>query len=403
MTIPRPAGGCAGSRGTIAGLGFLAILGTFPTAAAREPDLRVAKTATGDVVVSILPSGPGDPLAWNLYRGELADVASWLQRGDPDGRCEVPGADRAVVLAGETVFPGNYYYLLTAVDALGGETGLGTQSDAVARVNTFPCPAPCGSEVVPTATISGTEGLAIAPDGTVYYSQSGAVGRRLAGGAAENRWVLLVGATTVWGMALRDDGMLFVGSPSAGGNVYRIDTTQVSPTAQVLYPAAGSANGVTVGPDAAVYYSDFNGDRVYRVDDAGVRTQVTAAVIDQANGLLFDDDGKLLVLAYGAGQVWRLTLDASMVETSRVLAGTFAGSRLDGIAKDVTGRYYLTDNSAGRLLRVDSAFANTEVLLTGTPAAANIAWGKGPLGCMDVYVASSGALGLFTSDATGRP
>ena len=44
----------------------------------------------------------------------------------------------------------------------------------------------CGTDTVPLSMIRGTEGIAIAPDGTVYYSQSGALGRRVPGGAAED-------------------------------------------------------------------------------------------------------------------------------------------------------------------------------------------------------------------------
>jgi sugar lactone lactonase YvrE len=384
--------------------GLAAVVLTLAPARGQEPDLRVVKAGVVDIDVRILPSGSLPvPLAWNLYRGSLSDVGAYVQRGDPDGRCGNPGTDTSIPLAREAAMPGAFYYLLSAVDDPAGETGLGTDSFGVERPNDYPCPMTCGAEVAPAANITRTEGLAIDMDGVVYYSQSGFLGRRRPGSARENAWVTLPGATTVWGIACRVDGIAFVGSPSAGGNLFRIDTTAASPVAQVLYAAAGGANGVTVGPDGAAYYSDFSGGHVYRVDDAGMRTQVTAGTIAQPNGLLFDDDGTLLVLAYGAGQIHRLTLDATMSEVSRSLAGTIAGSRLDGIAKDDAGRYLLTDNGGGRLLRTDGSFGSLEVLVTGVPAAANIAFGKGPLDCTDVYVASSGALGFFESDVSGRP
>ncbi len=373
-------------------------------ALAQEPGLRLAKAGGGDVRVDIVPDASLPvPLEWNLYRGALADVAAYAQAGDPDGRCAVPGTDADIPLAGEAALPGAFYYLLTAVDAVAGETGLGTDSFGVPRPNTNPCPRGCGTEVLPTASITRTEGLAIAPDGTAYFSQSGALGRRQPGMPPQAAWAPLPGATTVWGVAWRADGSVFVGSPTAGGNLFVVDTTVPSPVARVLYAAAGGANGVVVGPDDAVYYSDFNAGRVHRVDDAGLRREVTASAITRANGLLFDDDGTLLVLAYSAGQIYRLTLDANMTEIARVLAGTIAGSSLDGIAKDDAGRYLLSDNSGGRLLRTDASFGNVEVLATGLPAAANIAFGKGALDCLDVYVASSGPLGFFESDVSGRP
>lgn len=391
------------NRPLLAALLVAAVLAPSATRA-DEPDLRL--TADGDdLVVEILPAPTlPDPLEWNLYRGLLADAVLSLQSGDPEGRCAVDGAELGIVLTGERLIPGDFYYVLSAVDGGGTETGLGAWSDGTPRLNTSPCPRPdpCGTDIIPLASVRGTEGIAIAPDGTLYYSQSGAVGRRLPGAASENAWLPLPGANPVWGMAFRDDGMLFVGTPALGGTIYRIDTTQ-APVAEVHYATAGTANGVTLAPDGSVVYSDFNGGRVYRVDDAGTRSQVTASAISQPNGVMFDDDGTLLVVSYATGQILRLTLDASFAETSRVVAGTMAGSALDGIAKDVLGRYYLSDNSGGRLLRTDSSFGSVEILLTGVTRAANIAFGKGALDCLDVYVASTGNLGFFEADATGRP
>src|SRR5687768_12374158 len=112
------------------------------SAGAVEPDLRVEAGIGDDVIVRLLPHPAlPDPAEFNLYRGALADLGTDVQRGDPDGRCAIPGSDSDVVLAGERAIPGDFYYLLTAVPAAGPETGLGTRSDGIARMNTFPCPA----------------------------------------------------------------------------------------------------------------------------------------------------------------------------------------------------------------------------------------------------------------------
>lgn len=271
----------------------------------------------------------------------------------------------------------------------------------------------CGTMMPTLADLGGTEGIAIAADGTIYYSQNGAVGRWVPGGAAVDQWVTLTGATTVWGMALAPGGILYVGSPTpTGGRIWRIDTTASTPAATVFMTNAGSANGVTVGPDGAVYYSHFNATgHVYRVAQAEMRTQVTnnANPINQPNGVLFDADGTLLVASYATGNVHRLTLTAG-AETGRMTAlvgATGMTGAPDGLARDAMGRLYVTNNSGGRVLRFGAAtagvFGAREELAMSVGAAANMAFGQGALACTDLYVTSSGALRRLSVGATGVP
>ncbi len=266
----------------------------------------------------------------------------------------------------------------------------------------------CGTATPPLASLGGTEGIAIAPDGTIYYSQSGGrVGRWQPGDAdGDDSWVTLAGATTVWGMGLGETGILYVATPGSGGNIWEIDTSAATPTGTALYPAAGSANGLTIGPDGAIYYGNFAASgHVYRVSTAGgVRTQVTATTIAQPNGVLFDADGTLLVASYQSGIIHRLTLDGEMQETARVTALTGTGNP-DGLARDAQGRIYVTNNSGGTVLRFTPGTPTPapETVLTGVAAAANMAFGRGALACEDLYVTSSGALRRLDAGAPGVP
>ncbi len=262
----------------------------------------------------------------------------------------------------------------------------------------------CGNEQLPVAQITGTEGIAIAPDGTLYYSQDGAIGRRRPGMAPEDAWVALPGVGTVWGLAYDEaSGVLYVAVPgSNNGKLMKIDTAAAAPTATVLYPGANGANGLVIGPDGALYYSA--GSKVYRVDLQGQRTQVNGTQgVPGANGLFFASPTNLLVLAYNSGEVWELTLDASMHETARTKKVTVPNARLDGIARDEQGRWYLGDNGGGRLLRYRADWTGLETLLPNVPSAANVVFGRGALSCTDVYVASGDTLGRFVGDSGGTP
>jgi sugar lactone lactonase YvrE len=305
--------------------------------------------------------------------------------------------------------PRGVFLSLALLAACGG----GSSDDDVATIDAArddalvpDATAGCGTATPPLASITGTEGIAIAADGTVYYSQDGHVGRWAPGDAApDDAWVALAGTVTVWGMAIDADGILYVASPSSGstpGTIWRIDTGAATPAATTLDDQAGDPNGLTLGPDGAVYYSDFSGDQVWRVDDLGARTQVTASAISQANGVLFDDDGTLLVASYATGTIHRLTLDADHQETARVDAFTDTGAP-DGLARDALGRTYVTDNGAGRVLRFTPGTTAGDPILTGVTSAANLAFGRGPLACEHVYVTSSGALRDIDAGATGVP
>lgn len=250
----------------------------------------------------------------------------------------------------------------------------------------------CGTQTITGSTIRGTEGIAIAPDGTVYYSQSGAVGRRTPDGTVTNNWVTLAGASTVWGLALRDDGMLYVGSPSSSGRIFRIDTLSADPAAEILLSAAGSANGVTVGPDGYIYYSDFAGGHVYSVDDAGGRVRVSQSTFTSPNGILFTDPFTMYVLSYTEGRLYRVELSETGQEVSRAVAVTISGASPDGILQDDAGFFYISDNGGGRVYRFNADFTGRTQILMGVSAAANMAFGRGVLNCDDLYVTSSGNL-----------
>ena len=197
----------------------------------------------------------------------------------------------------------------------------------------------------------------------------------------------------MWGLAIDvANRRLYVGSPSAA-TIFAVDLTADAPMGTVYLASAGSPNGLTMGPDGALYYSNFSASgHVYRVVD-GMRTQVTTMTIRQPNGVAFHRDGSLYVDSYADGSLIKLTLAANR-ETARETVATGLGNP-DGLAFDAMDRIYIGDNSGGRLIRLDADGSNPEVLQRGIPAAANIEFGAGALPCTDIYVASGGALARY--------
>ena len=285
------------------------------------------------------------------------------------------------------------------VDAPVTETGVdapvttdgGTDASADAPVDGGTTPR-CGTDRPDISGISGTEGLVIAADGTIYYSQAGGVGRMRPGMAQEDDWVSVGPAGgTIWGFALdAAHHKLYVGSPQARA-IFSIDLSAATAAATMVVASAGQPNGLTFGPDGAVYYSDFGGGAVYRVDTStNMRTRVTTSTIAGADGVAFAADGSLYVDSYMTGSLIKLTLAGGM-ETARMTVAMGLGNP-DGLAFDSTGGIYVSNNSGGQLYHLNADGTMRTTLRMGIGSAANIEFGAGALSCTDIYVASGGAL-----------
>lgn len=260
----------------------------------------------------------------------------------------------------------------------------------------------CGGARPDISGIRGTEGLVIARDGTIYYSTRGGVGRLVPGGTPQTPWVSVGAANaTVWGLALdATNQFLYVGSPTTG-SVHRIDTTAATPSATVFVAMAGSPNGLTMGPDGWLYFSDFNGNQVYRADTTGAtatRTRVTTSNIASANGVAFLADGSLLVGSYANGNLYRLTLSNGSEDTRATLASSLGS--IDGVAVDAAGSVYITDQSGRRVVRLDANGMNPTNLVTNVASPANLEFGVGALDCEDLYITSSGTMRRYEAGTT---
>lgn len=327
----------------------------------------------------------GVPAALTL--GLLATSPLGCGGGESSPDAFVTPSDDAFVVGADT---GPQPDAFSAEDAFTETPDAGASPDAFEPAIDAGMMASCGGMRPDITGVTGTEGLVIGRDGAIYYSQRGAVGRIGTDGVANDAFVALPrGATQVWGMVPdAANEHLYVGSPSTGA-IYDVDLTAVPPTATTLVSGVGGPNGLTLGPDGALYFSDFSGGRVMRVELTAGATPTVVASLRSANGVAFDDAGRLLVCNYGSGELVRLTL-AGGVEMSREIAASGLGSP-DGVALDRDGTLYVTDNGGGRLLRVE-ADGSVTPLLTGVSAAASLEFGAGVLDCEDLYVASGRVL-----------
>jgi len=273
-----------------------------------------------------------------------------------------------------------------------GATGAGGAKGAVT----------CGTAQADLSTVTGAEGLVIDADGTVYFSQANAVGRLTPGatGKLDKAWAKLTGAATVWGLAIDHTAKaLYAGSPTTS-IVYKV-TLEDTPTVTNLVTKAGQPNGLTMGPDGALYYTDFAAmGNVYRVTADGTRTMVTTTPISQPNGLAFGADGSLYVDVFAMGSITKLTLAAG-VETARAdFVAKNMVNAADGLAFDADGNAYV--GFGGGVERV-SADGKTLANLMKAGATANVEFGAGALDCKDLYAVIGGKIVRVPNDVAGAP
>ncbi len=260
-----------------------------------------------------------------------------------------------------------------------------------------PAPPPkCGSARPNLDAIKTAEGLVIAPDGTIYFTQpfgaaaSNFVGRyRPPYKEVETQWVD-VGAKAL-GIALDPKrNVLYVGS--RGRKKLLAVMLYDPPVVKELADAEATINGVTLSEDGAVYYTDQGTGQVHRVLGDGTKNQVTTTPIEDPNGLAFGPDGDLYVLTYAKAKVTRLKVKDGKEVSRAHFADVTGGKNADGIAFDAKGRMYVTATA----MFLVSADGKT-VKALGPAYGANADFGSGALGCSDIYTAGNGK-GIFRFD-----
>ena len=182
-------------------------------------------------------------------------------------------------------------------------------------------------------------GLALDRDGTLFIScrSDGTIRRIVRGNEAE---VFIDGMGIASGIAFDREGTLFVGDRSGG--IFAVDKNGAMRRFAKL-PASVAAYHLAFGPDGDLYMTAptlSNDDPVFRITPRGAVSRAFEHLA-RPQGLAFDRDGKLFVIAIHRGErgIFRITSGADAT-----LA--VAGENLVGLTFDDQGRMAIASTNA---------------------------------------------------------
>lgn len=176
----------------------------------------------------------------------------------------------------------------------------------------------------------------------------------------------------------------FVFADNVNGAIVRLeaDGTRYDVLTGLSYP-----NGIEVGPDGIVYFTEHGARRVWRLDPySGDARVISELSITNPNGLTFELGYAALLIGgfSGVGAIYRLPIDAKGEPgTLEVWAKDVGTGYLDGMGVDVCGNVYIADYMAGNILRLPPDGSSTEVVINGRslqgaePYMPNFQWGSG--------------------------
>ena len=249
--------------------------------------------------------------------------------------------------------------------------------------------------------LSGTNGIALGPDGNLWIAEYGSssVARITPGGQLVQRYVVGANPTSlavgpggrVWVSVTGADKLVWFDALAAVPSEHPVDTSGVSPCGPVAIVAADNGRMYFSLPNDGLTCAAATPSRIGYVNDDGTGL-FTAAGFGTAFDLEYTA-GKLFVPDFNGTTVRRLS--PALTAEAQV---TVAGSLLDGIAADANGSLWVTRFTTGNnLVRFPAAFNDGDL---ATPFATGLVNPFGIVHGADgrMYVAADGSAEIARVD-----
>jgi sugar lactone lactonase YvrE len=122
------------------------------------------------------------------------------------------------------------------------------------------------------------------------------------------------------------DGTIYIADTGLGG-VFRLKAGASAPESWISNADLKGADGISVGPDGAVYVNSVFTSRLFRIPvnadgSAGTPVEITPSEpLKGTDGMRFGDDGKLYVAENANGRIDQLTLDGNKADVKPIATG----------------------------------------------------------------------------------
>jgi virginiamycin B lyase len=260
----------------------------------------------------------------------------------------------------------------------------------------------------------GLYAITAGPDGALWFTASGGIGRMTTAGAVTVYPVPSYGGDAI---TAGPDGALWFTANSFGiGRITTVGAVTVYPL-----PTASSEGlwGITAGPDGALWFTEFNNGKIGRITTGGVVTEYPVSA-GQPQGITAGPDGALwftLVVNGFSGYIGRITTGGVVTEYPVPFADSFP----QGITVGPDGALWFTDgnSSIGRITTAGVVTAEYPVTGIQNSGSGITAGPDGALwfveteeprigrittaGVVTLYTVPNGGFGCFVEGITAGP
>ncbi len=220
---------------------------------------------------------------------------------------------------------------------------------------------------VPGAAL--VEELAAGPDGNLWFTEVGKIGR-FTPAAAVTEFTIPTPGSNPQGICAGGDGALWF-TESSGNKIGRIDTAG-GITEHPLPSASSAPQGIAPGPDGALWFAETSGNRIGRITTAGAISELPVPTAGSGpQRIVAGPDGALWFTEHNKNIVGRATTAGAFQEFPIPTPGTFP----EDVAAGADGNLWFSENSGHKIGRVTPAGAVTEFPLPSSTRVFHLAAG----------------------------